>query len=437
MAAMPAAPALILAAPASGQGKTVLTLALLRHYRNQGVAVASFKVGPDYIDPAFHTAATGRPCRNLDGWAMDGATIGAIAGRTADSADLVVGEGVMGLFDGAPDGRGSTADLAAQLDIPVVLIVDVRGQAASAAAVVHGFHTRRPGLPLAGAIFNRVGGEGHVRALHDAIADVPVPVLGYVPRDARLALPDRHLGLVQAVEHGELDGFLDGAAELVGSHVDTAALTALARPLAGTAGAIPFPPLGQRIAVAHDTAFAFAYPHILDAWHDAGAEILPFSPLNDEAPEGDAVFLPGGYPELHAGRLAANQTFLAGLRAAAARGIPVYGECGGYMVLGERLTDADGAVHAMAGLLPVATSFAERRLHLGYRTATLTADSVLGPAGTAFRGHEFHYATTVTSDPAGPVFAVADGRGNSLGGAGHVRGPVCGAFLHLIARAPD
>jgi cobyrinic acid a,c-diamide synthase len=441
---MATAPALILAAPASGQGKTVLTLALLRWLRNQGIAVASFKVGPDYIDPAFHQAATGRPCFNLDGWAMDDGLLGGIAAKVAVGAGLVIGEGVMGLFDGANDGTyggtGSTADLAAQLDIPVVLIVDVRGQAASAAAVVHGFHTRRPGLPLAGVIFNRVGGAGHVQSLHDAMSDVPVPVLGYVPRDERLALPDRHLGLVQAVEHAALDTFLDDAAALVGDLVDTDALTALARPLAASAdAATTFPPLGQRIAVARDTAFAFAYPHILAAWSDAGAAVLSFSPLADEAPaaDADAVFLPGGYPELHAGRLAANATFLAGLHAAAARGIPVYGECGGYMVLGEHLTDANGQTHAMAGLLPVATSFAKRKMHLGYRTATLAADCALGPAGTAFRGHEFHYATMITADPAAPLFTARDARGQSLGEYGHIRSPVCGSFLHLIAADGD
>jgi len=434
-----AAPALILAAPASGQGKTVLTLALLRHLRNQGVAVSSFKVGPDYIDPAFHQAATGRPCFNLDGWAMDDGMLAAVAAKAGAEAELVIGEGVMGLFDGAPNGisggTGSTADLAVHLDIPVVLIVDVRGQAASAAAVVHGFHTRRPDLPLAGVIFNRVGGDGHIQSLRDAMADVSVPVLGYVPRDPRLALPDRHLGLVQAMEHTALDTFLDEAAALVGAHVDTAALTALARSRdSKVATPIPFPLLGQRIAVARDTAFAFAYPHVLMAWHDAGAEVVPFSPLADEAPNAgvDAVFLPGGYPELHAGRLAANGTFLDGLRKAAERRIPIYGECGGYMVLGERLTDADGHSHAMAGLLPVETSFAERKLHLGYRTATLAGVCILGPTGTPFRGHEFHYASTVRNDAADPLFAIRDARGLSLGDTGHIRGSVCGSFLHLI-----
>ncbi len=293
-------PGLFIAAPASGSGKTTVTLGLLRQFRNAGRCVASVKVGPDYIDPAFHSAAGGRPCLNLDGWAMRPETLAALAARAADGAELVIGEGVMGMFDGAPDGTGSTADLSARLGWPVVLVIDVKGQAASAAATLFGFARFRPEVTVAGAIFNRVGGEKHAALLRRACAPLGIPVLGCLPWRQDVAVPDRHLGLVQAAEHPDLEALLETAARFVAQHIDLAALIALARP-AVPAPADPgptVPPPGQRIAVALDVAFAFAYPFVLDGWRSAGAEILPFSPLEDQAPaaDADAVYLPGGYP---------------------------------------------------------------------------------------------------------------------------------------------
>lgn len=433
------APAVIIAAPASGSGKTVLTLALLRAYRRTGLSVASFKVGPDFIDPAFHSAASGRPCYNLDPWGMRSETLAAAAVAVGRDAELVIGEGVMGLFDGATVEAGSTADLAAHLRLPVVLVVDASAQAASAAAVVHGFATFRDDVTVAGVIFNRTGGEGHGRILAEACAGLDVAQLGAVPHLPELALPERHLGLVQAMEHQDLEGFLEAAARAVTVHLDLDAIRGLARPPALDAPSElrGLPVLGQRIAVARDAAFAFAYPHLLDGWRQAGAEVVPFSPLADEAPDAaaDAVFLPGGYPELHAGRLASSSRFLGGLRHAAERDIAVYGECGGYMTLGERLVDARGTSHAMAGLLPLETSFAERGLHLGYRRATLAADTALGVAGARFRGHEFHYATVLREAAQAPLFACTDVHGEHAVEMGGRRGSVFGSFLHLIDAA--
>ncbi len=434
---------LIIAAPASGSGKTTVTLGLLRHLRRQGRAVSSIKVGPDYIDPAFHEAASGRPCLNLDPWAMRDETLGALSGAAGEGAELVIGEGVMGLFDGALDGSGSTADLAARLGWPVILVVDVRGMGASVAALVRGFAGHRRDVTLGGLICNRVGGPGHRTLLRDAVAGLDVPLLGLVPRDDRLDLPSRHLGLVQAGEHPALEAFLEGAADALGEALDVAALGALAAPLlsAGGAPARPLPPLGQCIAVARDEAFAFCYPSHLAAWRSAGAEVALFSPLADQAPPAaaDAVFLPGGYPELHAGRIAANRRFLDGLAAKGRAGVPVYGECGGYMVLGETLEDAAGQRHAMAGLLPLRSSFADRRRHLGYRTLTTLAPSPLGPAGSRFRGHEFHYATCETSSRAQPWLACGDARGEPLADEGAASslcaGSVFGSFIHMIDRA--
>lgn len=440
-----AAPGLIIAAPASGSGKTVFTLGLIRHWARSGLRVASAKVGPDYIDPAFHTAASGRPCLNLDPWAMRAETLAGAAARLAKAGEIVVCEGVMGLFDGATVDQGSTADVAAASGWPVVLVIDAQAQAASAAAVVRGFATHRPGLGLAAVVFNRVGSDRHAALLTEACARAlpEIPVLGCLPRTTGLELPERHLGLVQALEHPDLAGFLDRAADLVAAHIDTGRLRALARagwPEApASAAALPLMPLGQRIALADDAAFAFRYPLVIDGWRRAGAEVVAFSPLADEPPDGaaDAVYLPGGYPELHAGRLAGNVRFLVGLRRAAAAGAVVFGECGGYMVMGEALIDAESISHPMAGLLPLVTSFAGRRLHLGYRRAVLCGSGPLGPAGAAFRGHEFHFARTLQEGPGTPLFACADAVGRPLGTTGLLAGSCFGSFVHLIDRGDD
>lgn len=430
---------LVIAAPASGSGKTLFTLGLLRRLRQLDMRVAGAKVGPDYIDPAFHAAASGRRCLNLDAWAMRAATLAAAARALAADAEVVVCEGVMGLFDGAAGEAGSTADLAESVGWPVVLVVDAKAQGASAAALVRGFATHRPGLGLAGVVFNRVGGARHAALLKDAMARAlaDVPVLGCLPRDQDLALPERHLGLVQAAEHEALEAFLDRAAAHVAAHADIAAVLRLARPAAANGAGDASPPFslpGRRVAVARDVAFAFAYPHVLAGFQRSGCEVVPFSPLADEAPDesADAVYLPGGYPELHAGRLAANARFLDGVRRAAMRGAAVFGECGGYMVLGEGLIDAEGHRHAMAGLLPLETSFAERGLHLGYRRARLACATPLGAKGARFRGHEFHYAKIVREGPGQALFECTDASGGVLPSAGRVAGSVFGSFVHLI-----
>ena len=435
---------LIIAAPSSGSGKTSATLGVLRSLARRGLKVASAKVGPDYIDPAFHAAASGLPCFNLDSWAMRPAFVAGLAARLAEDADLVVCEGVMGLFDGAfvPAGQpdGSTADLAALTGWPVVLLIDGRGMTGSAAAVLAGFAGLRPDVSVRGVIFNRVSGERHRAAIAAACrrACPDIRLLGFLPADSGLELPSRHLGLVQASERADLAAFLDHAAGLVERHLDLEALADLARPsrLASAGSAPPLPPPGSRVAVASDVAFAFAYAALLEGWRAAGAEVLPFSPLADQGPDAsaDAVYLPGGYPELHAGLLAGNARFLGGLRDAAARGAALFGECGGYMVLGEVMVDAGGVAHRMAGLLGLETSFAARRLHLGYRRARLLADASPGRTGDGFRGHEFHYASVLREDGE-PLFETADAAGTPLGRCGLTAGRVAGSFIHLIDRA--
>jgi len=427
---------LLIAAPSSGAGKTTLTLALLRALKTAGRSVVSAKSGPDYIDPKFHEAASGAPCVNLDAWAMTAETLTALATEQVRGHDLLVVEGAMGLFDGAANGRGSAADLAATLDLPVVLVVDCARQAQSVAALVHGFRSFRQDIAIAGVLLNRVGSPRHETMLRKALAPLEVEVFGALPRSEALVLPERHLGLVQAGEHPDLETFLEEAARLCRSHVDLQRLAELAgSPLAAARDTRDLPaPLAQRIAVARDTAFAFSYPHLLDFWQAQGAELSFFSPLADEppAPDADAVYLPGGYPELHAGTLADAATFKDGMVATGRAGKLIYGECGGYMTLGTGLIDADGTRHEMLGLLPLETSFQTRKRHLGYRKLRSLGGL---PWSGGLTAHEFHYASIVSEGAADRLFAAVDAEGNTLAELGLRGGSVMGSFGHVIAVA--
>jgi len=435
------APGLIVAGPRSGAGKTTITIALLAALRRRGIAVQAAKVGPDYIDPAFHEAATGRPSVNLDSWAMKPSLLDALMDDAASSAELLVIEGAMGLFDGieaGPGRSGSTADLAARFGLPVLLVIDVSGQSQSAAALVRGFAAHDPEVRVGGIVLNRTASERHRRLVSGAVAALGIPIMGALPREEAISLPERHLGLVQATEHGDLAERLARLAALAERHLDLDAILKLATPprLNPAKAEIALPPPGTRIALARDEAFTFIYPHLIEGWRKAGAGIVHFAPLADEAPpeDCDCCWLPGGYPELHAGRLAAAHRFRDGLASFAATR-PVHGECGGYMVLGEALEDADGVSHRMTGLLGHATSFAERKLHLGYREARLLAGGPLGLEGARVRGHEFHYASLTATGNDAPFAELADGQGQSLGMTGGRRGHVTGTFFHAIASA--
>jgi cobyrinic acid a,c-diamide synthase len=431
---------LIVAAPHSGAGKTTITLAILAALRRGGIKVRAAKAGPDYIDPAFHAAVTDAAAINLDSWAMPPALLDSLVARAASDTDIFVVEGVMGLFDGAAGEarrRGATADLAAHFNLPVLLVLDVARQGQSAAAVVRGFAAHDPAVRVAGIILNRVASDRHRKMVADAISVLRIPVFGALPREAALALPERHLGLVQAGEYDDLAPLIDRLATAAERHFDLDAIVATAEPVAVTAKAdwaAGLPPPGQRIALAHDRAFSFVYPHLLEQWHSAGAEIICFSPFADEAPpeRADSCWLPGGYPELHAQALAAARRFSDGIRRFAETR-PVHGECGGYMVLGQSIEDASGRHHPMTGLLGHATSFAKRKLHLGYRTARLLADGMLGPKGQIVRGHEFHYASLVTAGDDAALAETSDAEGRVLGKTGGRRGRVTGTFFHAIA----
>lgn len=432
--------AIIIGAPRSGSGKTSVTIGLLRALARRGLKVRGAKSGPDYIDPGFHAAATGRPGVNLDSWAMEPDLLATLLGDAAADADIIVIESAMGLFDGIPGeaGRsGSAADLARLYGLPVLLVLDVSGQSQTAAAVAKGFTAYDSQVRIAGVVLNKLGSDRHKRLAGDAIATLGLPVVGSVLRDSTFTLPERHLGLVQAGEHGDLDSHIDRLADAMERSIDLDAVVALAAPVraAEQDWSFALPPPGQRIALAADAAFTFVYPHAAAHWRAAGAEIIPFSPLADEGPrpDCDVCWLPGGYPELHAGRLAAAGGFRAALRAFAAEK-PVHGECGGFMVLGEVLEDANCEKHQMSGLLSHSTSFAKRKMNLGYRQAALLASCPLGLVGAVVRGHEFHYAQVIQPGTDEPLVSLTDGQGAPLGSAGGRRGHVSGTFFHAIAR---
>lgn len=432
---------LLISAPASGTGKTTLTLGLLSALRARGLAVQPFKSGPDYIDPAFHTQAAGRVSVNLDTWAMGKDHLIGLT-HAAMGADLIITEGSMGLFDGVAQtgafGTGASADLAILMGWPVVLVLDVGGQAQSAAAVALGFAAMRPELHLAGVVLNKIASPRHEALVRDGMHQAGITVFGALPRNPAITLPERHLGLVQAEEHPELFEMLDRAGRFITDHIDLDAMIAAA---SGRRAATPPPrviPPAQRIALARDAAFSFVYPHLLDGWRRAGAEILPFSPLADEVPDhsADICWLPGGYPELHAGQIAGNQNFCSGTRAFALTK-PVHGECGGYMAMGAGLIDKAGLRHEMLGLLRLETSFQTRKMHLGYRRAILVESLPNIAAGSALNGHEFHYAT-ITRQPDAPLAHVTDANGACVTETGSIRlqpqgGRSTGTFFHLIA----
>ena len=432
---------LAITATASGAGKTLITLGLLGALKARGVAVGAAKAGPDYIDPAFHGVALGggEVSVNLDAFAMGAGLIRQLAHR--QTGDTLIIEGAMGVADG---GKASTATLANILGVPMVLIIDAQGVAETAAMLAAGLDkmlkTHFTNTGIAGVIVNHCRTARHLDIIRDAMEAVNIPLLGGLPSAEALAIPSRHLGLVQAselLESGDLAGIIAEAAAQMEAHIDLDRLLALATPLAPppappTNNAITaLPPPAQRIAIAQDAAFAFAYPHVLDGWRRGGAEILPFSPLADEAPDAtaDMVYLPGGYPELHLDRLAANQNWQESLRALAKKSIFIYGECGGYMVLGQAIIGQDGGRVPMLGLLDVVTSFAETKLHLGYRQLECLANVPLPRHAFA---HEFHYTTCMEHKGAN-LFTARDKDGTDLGAIGSVRGSVFGSYAHLIA----
>lgn len=434
-------PGLVVAATGSGRGKTSLAVGLATALSRRGHRVQCFKAGPDFLDPMHHQAATGRPCHNLDSWMLPESAVAGLFARYATAADVAVVEGVMGLFDGfSGDGdAGSTARLAAILGLPVLLVADAQAMGRSAAAMVKGFTEFDPGLEFLGVVFNRVGGEGHREILAQAMQSVPdVPVLGYIPRDPALRLPERHLGLCPPDETADAAAVYAALADAVESRLDVRRILE-SLPLLELPDPLPEPPspVRARMGVARDAAFGFYYEENLRLLRAAGAQIVPFSPLSDAAlPPGlSGLYFGGGYPELFAARLAGNAAMRRAVREFCARGLPVYAECGGFMYLMASLTDASGTAHPMAGVFPLAAAMGPRFSALGYRQVATRAASLLGPAGTTARGHEFHYSR-LTGPPDGEsgvsaIYTLSGRKGRLDAPEGFTAGNVLGSYVHL------
>ncbi|OKP72695.1 cobyrinic acid a,c-diamide synthase [Paenibacillus sp. P3E] len=453
-------PRFVVAGTGSGSGKTTVTLGLLRAFARRGLTVQAFKCGPDYIDPAYHAAVTGRPARNLDAWMTSSEYMLEYYLRSSEAADLSVIEGVMGLYDGkeATALTGSTAEIALLTDSPVLLVVDVRSMGRSAAAIVLGFQLLEPGVHIAAVIVNCCGSASHYRTVKAAIeVACHIPVIGWLERDRGLDIPERHLGLLPAVERGELEPLFDRAADLLEAGTDldlllelAAAAPALRYPKAKGLGSDEVSAAGKPsedtpqamvtaydpapvIAVARDAAFNFYYADNLELLAQAGARLAYFSPLSGEGvpPQADGIYIGGGFPEEFAAGIAGNSIFMDGLRAAAAAGMPLYAECGGYMVLARSLTDRSGAMHQMAGIIPADTVMQKQRAALGYREVTARADCLLLKQGERLRGHEFHYSQMNYAQGESQLYAYdSHGRSGSQP-EGYVSGNVMAAYAHI------
>ena len=423
---------LIIAGLSSASGKTFMTLGLLRALKNYGASIGAAKTGPDYIDPGFHEAALGAASVNLDGYAMTPDLIRHLAAEQ-EGKTLII-EGVMGLYDGQ---EGSALSLAKILNLPIVLVMDIRGQSETAGEVAIALKERlaKEQVTIAGIILNRCQSERHGMMVADHCRKLGLTVFGTIPELPDLHMPSRHLGLVQArdlARDNALEDVLEKGARVMTSHCDLEAVITHAAPIehhAAADEALALP--GQSIAIARDAAFGFSYTHVINGWERQGAEVRFFSPLEDEAPhEGaDFIFLPGGYPELHLETLAAAHQFKDGMAKAAQNGVKIYGECGGYMVLGRSIISKDGQTFPMLGLLDLVTSFDAPRRILGYREVQLMADF---PLPSSARGHEFHF-TKAVAENGSPLFTARNKQGDDLGSIGLVEGNVAGSYAHLIA----
>ncbi|WP_128103878.1 cobyrinate a,c-diamide synthase [Paenibacillus sp. DCT19] len=490
-------PRLIIAGTGSGAGKTTVTLGLMKALDERGLRVQGFKCGPDYIDPTYHTAVTGRPSRNLDAWMTSPEYVRNTFVQAADGQDISIIEGVMGLYDGKDplSNTGSTAEIATVTQTPVILVVDVRSMARSAAAIVLGFQQLEPELNIAGVIVNRCGSSGHYQIVKKAIEQMcDIPVVGWLKREEDMSIPERHLGLVPAIERGELDPLFQRAADALreGTDLDLLLKIAGAAPPLESRSLVseleeqqlsddeqrsePKHPSEQErsqqnqqseqsqqdqkdqqeknehqehqerlsdqqqhaqarpvIAVARDAAFNFYYPDNLELLEEAGAQLTYFSPIAGEGipADADSIYLGGGFPEEFAEAIATNRLFLEGLREAACQHMPLFAECGGYMVLAESLTDRQGVTFNMAGIVPAHVQMQTKRAALGYREASAVQDSFLLEKGDTLRGHEFHYSTMTYHDTDTIPYAYETKGMRGLKPEGYNSGHILAGYTHV------
>ncbi len=436
-------PRLVIAGTHSGVGKTTVTLALMAALRQQGRLVQPFKAGPDFIDPGHHGLATGRPSRNLDGW-MLGETVNLdIFLRAAAGADLSIIEGMMGLFDGtSPNSdQGSTAELAALLGAPVLLVIDGSAIARSAAAMAHGYARFDSALRVEGVLFNRVQSQGHFQLLKEAVeSSTGLKAVGYLKSDPEMAIGDRHLGLLTALEPG-VAACYDKLGKAARETVDMEKVVALAQ----AAAPMESSPCQQTrsndvspvcIGIAHDPAFCFYYQDNLDLLEQEGAKCVRFSPLHDsQLPDVDLLYFGGGYPELYGTSLAANRAMRKAIRSFAERGGPIYAECGGMMYLTRAIRDLEGNAHDMVGLFQAESVMSRTAMTLGYRNLSLSRSCLLGHAGMTARGHEFHYSILESSVPLEYACELTDVQSQSKGCDGLMQDNTVGLYTHLHFRS--
>lgn len=434
-------PRLVIAATQSGSGKTTIATGLLSALREQGLIVQSFKVGPDYIDPGYHTMASGRPAHNLDSWLVPRENLSGLFAAESEGADIAVIEGVMGLYDGGREGISSTAEIAKLLQAPVVLVLDVKSMGASAAAIAKGFRDYDPEVNLAGVILNRLGSETHEAMIRQAMKEIDMPVLGALRRDDSLHMPERHLGLLPAAENEREQQTIDSMGAAVAKSLDIEAILHIACLTDDIE--VPEPLAAEnvqkkcRIGLAKDEAFSFYYPASLKVLEMMGAELVPFSPLSDTSlPEVDGLLIGGGFPEMFAEKLQANEAMRAAIKEAAEKGMPIYAECGGYMYLLDSLKDFEGREFAMCGVLQGTADMTEKLQMVGYVEAEMLQDTVLGAKGTTLHGHEFHFSVDDVQEKR--PFAFRRTRNGQVYEAGGMKGNVLGSYLHLhFAGCPE
>lgn len=437
-------PRIVIAATQSGSGKTTLVTGLLGAFRSMGLKVQAYKIGPDYIDPGYHALASGRPAHNLDSWLLPKERLKAIFAKSAETADIAVIEGVMGLYDGGRNGVSSTAEIAKLLNAPVLMVIDSKSMGASAAAIALGFKAYDPEVKLAGVLLNRLGSSTHEAMIREALGKIDIPVLGAVHRDDNLAMPERHLGLLPTEENQDR-ALISRISEAVGKQIDMKSVLSLAQgaePLEIPHKTAVSPEIDHtkgtkkcRIAVARDEAFSFYYPESLRVLEQYGAEIITFSPLNDSRiPQADGLILGGGFPEMFAEELESNISMRQSIRDAAHAGMPIYGECGGFMYLTEGLMDFDGQFHEMTGVIPGRVQMKKKLQMVGYVEARLLSDSLLGPAGQRIKGHEFHFSSELPNELGleyPRAFEFTRMRNGEKYPAGYAKKNVLGSYLHL------
>lgn len=432
-------PRLMIAGTASSVGKTTVTLGLIAALTRRGHAVQPFKVGPDYIDPSYHTLASGRPSRNLDTWMLSKSTVKHLFHRAAEGARFSVVEGVMGLFDGSSgnSAEGSSAELSKLLQIPVILVVDISHASRSVAAMAKGFVEFDRGVDVRGIILNKAGSERHARLVRSAVEQsIGVPVLGVLPRSESIHVDERHLGLLPTAENAGAQILIRTLADFMEEHVKVDRVENMARfaPSLRIAPRDEPEPMGfARIGIARDAAFHFYYEDNLQYLHALGAELVPFSPMRDASlPDIDALYFGGGFPEMFSTTLSGNKPMLEAVRSAAKAGLPVYAECGGLMYLVERLVATDGSTHEMAGLIPGVVEMTARLQNFGYSIARTIRDSFLSPKDKANYGHEFHYSRWLhEGTPETHLYEVEKPRTGGKRYEGYVQGRLAASYVHL------